>query len=134
VRSFETPQSRSAPTSFVATTLGGQTQQRELRAMSLVIAMKTSCDGCRSFVESDLEDLKQLPVDVVFVSASGDDTGEWSNARHEIVIAPKLLKELNVRWPPFYVLIDAATARVVVEGVVFGPAQVAEEIGPYLSR
>jgi hypothetical protein len=38
-----------------------------------------------------------------------------------------------VRWPPFYVLIDADAERVLVEGVVFGPGQVAEEIRSFVA-
>jgi hypothetical protein len=134
VRSFETPQPRSAPTSFTATTLDGRTEQRELKAVSLVIAIKTSCDGCRMFVESDLDELRDLEVETVFVSASSDEGAEWRDARHEIVVAPTLLEELDVRWPPFYVLIDTAAREVLVEGVAFSPGQVADEIRSYLPR
>jgi hypothetical protein len=133
VRSFETPRPRSAPTSYFANSRDGHREQRDLHDITLVIAIKTACDGCRAFVESDLEELTQLKVPFVIVSASHDETGEWANARHQIDIAPELLQELEVRWPPFYVLIDVETSKVVVEGVVFGPAQVAEEIQPYLT-
>jgi hypothetical protein len=43
------------------------------------------------------------------------------------------LVELGIRWPPFYVLIDPAVQRVITEGVVFAPSQVAAEIAPYLA-
>jgi len=134
VRSFETPRPRSAPVSYVAIDREGHREQRDLPSLSLVIAVKTSCDGCRALLESGLEELSQLSVPFVFVSASRDETGEWTHARYPIDVAPTLLEELDVRWPPFYVLIDAEERKVVTEGVVFGPAQVAEEIRPYLRK
>jgi hypothetical protein len=48
------------------------------------------------------------------------------------VVAPDVLKELEIRWPPFYVLVDPQERRVITEGVVFAPAQVASEIASFL--
>lgn len=99
--------------------------------VTLVVAIKTRCDGCRDFVNSALDEFEE--IDVVIVSASGDEDGEWAQSRHPILIAPGLLEQLDVRWPPFYIVVDASTREVVSEGVVFGPAQVAEEIRTYLA-
>jgi len=44
------------------------------------------------------------------------------------VVSPALLTALDVRWPPFWVLVDPERGRVVREGVPFGPAQIAEAI------
>jgi len=55
------------------------------------------------------------------------------DSRHEIVVAPDLLSLLEIRWPPFYVLIDPRVGTVLVEGVVFGPGQVAQEIKSYVT-
>ena len=98
--------------------------------MTLVVAVKTMCDGCRDFVSASLEEFRDL--EVIIVSATNDPDGEWANARHSILVAPELLKQLDVRWPPFYVLIDATTHEVVSEGVVFGPSQVAQEIARFV--
>ncbi len=57
---------------------------------------------------------------------------EWTGAAREVLIAPELMKELDIRSAPFYLLIDHSTLQVVTEGVVFGPSQVAEEIADAL--
>lgn len=130
MRSFDAPRRRSAPSSFTGVTLKGETLTHSFRGLTLVVAIKTMCDGCRDFVNASLEELDA--IDVVIVSATSDQGGEWSHARHPILVAPELMKELDVRWPPFYVVIDATTSEVVTEGVVFGPSQVAQEIALFL--
>ena len=80
---------------------------------------------------SDLNELSDVPV--LILSNTGDDNGEWSDSLQQVIVAPQMLKELDVRWPPFYVLIDPEQRLVVTEGVVFGPAQVAREIASFLS-
>ena len=96
---------------------------------TLVVAVKPDCDGCREFIEGDLEELGGLRVVPV---ARDDGAGEWARARREVVVAPELLDELDVRWPPFYVLLGPGR-QLLAEGVVFGPAQVAAEVAPYLA-
>lgn len=130
MRSFDAPRRRPAPSSFSAVTLAGESRSHTFSGVTLVVAIKTRCDGCRDFVESTLDEFET--IDVVIVSATGDDDGEWSQSRHPILIAPALLEQLDVRWPPFYVVIDAATREVVSEGVVFGPSQVADEMRAFL--
>jgi len=132
VRSFDAPRPRSAPTSLRGLTLRGQTVERSFRGLTLVVAIKPQCDGCRAFAEARLEEFEGL--DVLLVTAQDDVDNEWADVRHEIVIAPELLHQLDVRWPPFYVLIDADSGMVLVEGVVFGPAQVADEISSYVAK
>jgi hypothetical protein len=102
-----------------------------LVGLTLVVAIKQSCDGCRDFIFSELSELSDVPV--LILSATGDDNGEWGDSLQQVIIAPQLLSDLDVRWPPFYVLIDPEQRLVVTEGVVFGPAQVAREIGSFLS-
>jgi hypothetical protein len=92
--------------------------------MTLVVAVKPDCDGCRDFLRGDLREFPD--VDVVIVSAFSSDG--WMDAANEVLIAPELMKELDIRSAPFYVLIDPLSLRVVTEGVVFGPSQVAAEI------
>jgi predicted nucleotidyltransferase len=96
----------------------------ELRRMTLVIAVKPDCDGCRDFLRGDLRELSN--VDVVIVSAVSSE--EWVDAPNDVLVAPELMKQLDIRSAPFYVLIDPSGLRVVTEGVVFGPSQVAAEI------
>jgi len=130
VRSFDAQRPRSAPTSFHGLTLTGEPIERTFRGLTLIVAIKPHCDGCREFAESTLNEFSAL--DVIFVTAEFDLDNEWRDVGHEIVVAPALLIQLDVRWPPFYILVDADSARVLVEGVIFAPGQVAEEISPYL--
>jgi hypothetical protein len=97
--------------------------------MTLIVAVKPNCDGCHDFVDGELSELDD--IDVVIVSAIADD--EWRNARQEVIVSPETLSALEVRSAPFYVLIDVTRQRVVTEGVVFTPAQVAAEIASFLS-
>jgi len=113
------------------TTLDGAPFSRTLVGLTLVVAVKQSCDGCRDFIFSELIELPDVPV--LILSATGDDNGEWNDSLQEIIVAPQILQELDIRWPPFYVLVDPKQRLVVTEGVVFAPAQVAREIAPHLS-
>jgi len=130
VRSFDPPRDREAPDVIEGHWLDGERASMRLTGLTLVVAIKNNCDGCREFVESELSEL--AGVTVVLVSAAEDTEGEWSKARHPVLVAPALLQRLEVRWPPFYVLIDAVRRRVLTEGVVFAPSQVADEIERYL--
>jgi hypothetical protein len=131
VSSFETPRPRPAPDVLAGHSLRGDEEVRALRGLTLIVAVKQSCDGCRDFVFSNLEELRGTPV--VIISATGDLNAEWADAVQPILVAPDVLAELDIRWPPFYVLVDPQERRVVTEGVVFAPAQVASEIAPFLN-
>lgn len=129
-RSFDGPREREAPDVLEGRWLSGEEAIVHLSEPTLIVAIKTSCDGCRLFVESDLSELAATAV--VVVSATADDTSEWANARQRVLVAPAVLDALEIRWPPFYVLVDPRNRRVLSEGVVFGPGQVAAEIERYL--
>ena len=129
--SFAAPRVRPAPDTVTGTSLDGAPISRPLVGLTLVVAIKQSCDGCRDFIFSELNELSNVPV--LILSATGDNNGEWGDSLQQVIVAPQMLKELDVRWPPFYVLIDPEQRLVVTEGVVFGPAQVAREIGSFLS-
>jgi hypothetical protein len=73
-------------------------------------------------------------VSVLILSDTSDAAGEWVDAVQPILVAPEALAALDIRWPPFYVLVDPARRLIVSEGVVFGPAQVAAEIRPYMTH
>ena len=128
MRSFDAPRERWAPSTLVGTTIDGEEWSTDVRRMTLVVAVKPHCDGCRTFLESDLAEFAN--VDVVLVAAAADD--EYRVGRHEVVVAPSLMAQLEIRAAPFYVLIDPSTSRVVTEGTLFSPAQVAGEIAPFL--
>jgi hypothetical protein len=96
----------------------------------LVVAVKENCLGCRSVLESSSGAFGGVAVLIVADHASCEPW--WTASLHSVVVSPSLLEDLDVRWPPFYVLVDPTTERVVTEGVVFGPEQVLQEIAPYL--
>jgi hypothetical protein len=128
-RSFDRPRDRVAPNTLRGHWSDGIEVTLDLNEVTLVVAIKSDCDGCRDFLHSELEELR-LPV--VVISASDDESSEWGDARQPVFVSPEAFRLLDVRWPPFYVLIDPLARRVVTEGVLFGPAQVAAEIAPYL--
>ncbi len=99
-------------------------------APTLVVAVKANCDGCRGFLHESLDELSD--VDVVVVATDDLHHPDFDGAVRDLFAAEELLVALDVRWPPFYVLLAADPPRVVVEGVAFTPAQVAEEISSHL--
>ena len=101
----------------------------ELTEVTLVVAIKSHCDGCREFIGADLDEL-QVPV--LVISAEDDESSEWRDARQRVLVSPDAFRLLDVQSAPLYVLIDPIAGRVVTEGVPFGPSQVANEIASYL--
>ena len=132
VHSFDRPRDRAAPKTLRGHWSQGDAASIVLVELTLVVAIKPRCDGCREFVTGSLDELDG--VNVVLVSSIDDDGGEWAHAQRPILVAPEALKALGVGGPPFYVLVDPATGRVVTEGVVYGSAQVAEEVAPFIRR
>lgn len=103
-----------------------------LNKLTLLIVIKTNCDGCRDFLFSDLASFAD--IDVLFISATDDTHDEWVDAPRPVLVAPDVLLALEVRWPPFYVLVDPIAGLVRTEGVLFGPSQVAMEIASFMPR
>ena len=97
---------------------------------TLVVAVKDDCLGCRSVLEAPLGAFGDVATLLVSSRPSADPS--WRTTQHRLVISELLMDELDVRWPPFYVLIDPANEKVMSEGVVFGVEQVREEIAPFL--
>jgi hypothetical protein len=122
--SFDPPRARVVPAQLVD---AGGSVLAELDATTLVAVVKPSCDGCRSFTHGDLGALRGVRVVVV----SATDSPEWADARRPVLVAPSWVASSGVRGAPHYVLVDRAGA-VLSEGVLFSPAQVREEITPYL--
>lgn len=128
-RSFDRSRERLAPASLRGHWLDADASTLDLTEVTLVVAIKPHCDGCREFLNSDFDELR---VPVIVIAAEDDETGDWRDARHPVFISKKALEELDVRSPPLYVLIDPIARRVVTEGVLFGAAQVAAEIAPFI--
>jgi hypothetical protein len=127
-RSFDRPRERAAPSSLRGHWSGGDEAVVELSEVTLVVAIKSRCDGCRDFINADLDELN---VPVLVISAKDDESAEWRDARQPILVSPDAFALLDLRSAPFYVLVDPIGGRVVTEGVLFGASQVAEEIAPY---
>jgi hypothetical protein len=127
--SFDRPRDREAPDSLSGHWSHGDDETIHLTELTLVVAIKSHCDGCREFIDAGLEGFS---VPVLVVSADEDESSEWRDARQPVFVSPDALRLLEVKWPPFYVLVDPVAHKVVTEGVLFGASQVAAEIEPFL--
>jgi hypothetical protein len=102
-----------------------------LLAPTLVIAVKPNCDGCHDFIFSELSEFEGLTV--VIVTANDEVESEWEKAPRPIYTSPELFAALDIRSPPFYVLLQPDPSLVVGEGIAFSPTQVASEIAGVIS-
>jgi hypothetical protein len=109
--------------------VSGEPVSIDFDGLTLIVAVKPHCDGCQGFIDGDLDELAN--VHVVIVSATPSE-GEWDRTRQPVVVAPEFMVELDIRSAPYYVVIDAATSKVLGEGTLFSPEQVALEIKPLL--
>ncbi|MGC8510449.1 MAG: hypothetical protein ACP5PB_06220 [Acidimicrobiales bacterium] len=101
-------------------------------ALTVVVAVKESCDGCRDFVFSNPTGVLET-LTVLVISAYEFTSETWRAAPRDIVVTPSLWSALDIRSAPFYVLVDPVPSRVVSEGVVFAAEQVAREVGSFLA-
>lgn len=129
-RSFDRPRERVAPSSLSGHWSDGVEVSVPLTEITLVVAIKSNCDGCRVFINSDLVELR---IPVLVISASEEESSERIDAVQPVFVSPDAFRHLDIRSPPFYVLIDPVAGRVLTEGVLFGPSQVVAEIEPFLN-
>jgi hypothetical protein len=129
-RSFDRPRERPAPSRLTGHWSNGGDAKVLLTTLTLLVVIKSNCDGCHDFLYSDLAEF--VDIDVLFLSATDDAAIEWTDAPRPVLIAPEAILALNVKWPPFYLLVDPSTGLVRTEGVLFGPSQVAAEIASFL--
>jgi hypothetical protein len=123
--SFDKSRDRLVPTAFDSK-LGKNNHRVSFSSTTLLVAVKPDCFGCRDFVQSDLSVL--TGCDVVIISRDEDLHGEWREAPNTVhFVDQDVFDTYDIRWPPFYLLIDNVSGRVLTEGVVFGPSQVEEE-------
>lgn len=130
MRSFDTTRERPAPAFYDGLTLLGEPVRGTFSRRTLVIAAKADCLGCQAALESPVGAFGA--TDVLIVGRVSTDEPWWHRSAHPVIVSPSLLEALDVRWPPFYVLIDGERGVVLREGVVFGPDQVAAEVAPLL--
>jgi hypothetical protein len=131
-RSFDRPRERPAPTQLTGQWSNGDAAKISLTTLTLLVVIKSNCDGCREFLYSDLAEF--VDIDVHFLSGTDDTANEWFDAPRSVLISPAALIELDVKWPPFYLLVDPIAGLVRTEGVLFGPSQVAAEIESFLPQ
>lgn len=127
LRSVDASRPRRAPTGYLARR-NGEFEERTLGALTLVVAVKPGCDGCRAFVEGE-HDLEN-EIDVLVVASLED--AAWEG--RDVVVSPGLWRDLEITSAPFYVVVDSTRGVVVCEGSVFSPEQVAAEIALALGR
>jgi hypothetical protein len=101
-------------------------------SLTVVVAVKEFCDGCRDFVFSAPNGVLAT-LAVLVISAHEFTSDAWRTTARDVVVTPSLWSALDIRSAPFYVLVDPVGSRVVSEGVVFAPEQVAREVDAYLA-
>lgn len=129
MRSIDAPRERESPRGYRGVDLGGEPVEGEFTENTLVVAIKEDCLGCRSVLESPVD---AFGVATLLVAARSSAEPWWMTTPHRLVVSAQLLDELDIRFPPSYVLIDPKRGRVISEGVVFAPEQVREEIARFL--
>ena len=130
MRSFDATRDRRAPRQYRGMTLQGEVIQGDFVSPTLIVAVKEDCLGCRSVMQSPEGAFGD--VEILIVAARPSAEAFWRTCAHRVVVSESLLRELDVRWPPFFVLIDPANETVLCEGVVFAPEQVRDEIAPFV--
>lgn len=132
LRSFDAGRDRVVPTELEGRWSSGAAQTIGLNDLALIVAVKSDCFGCRDFVQSDPALFDSIQV--VVISTTEDEKSEWERAPHQVLLVDQaVFDSFDIRWPPFYVLVNGKSGHVLCEGVVFGPSQVAEEIAPFLN-
>jgi hypothetical protein len=126
-RSFDRASPRPAPASIDGVTVDGRAVRVEFARPTLVVAVKEECDGCRGVVERGVG---LEGVEVVVVAAT---PGALAGASGLALVAPAAMDALGLRWPPVYALVDPDGPRVVAEGSVFSPEQLAAEVSAALA-
>jgi hypothetical protein len=117
---IDSPRERPAPPVVRGHDVAGVPVTVDLGRPHIVVAVKPSCDGCRSVLDADLSGVTGLPV--TFLAAAADP--EWAD--DPVVISPEGLAALESTWPPFFVFV--ADGWVKTEGVVFGAEQIVEAV------
>lgn len=117
---IDSPRERPAPRSAHGYDMAGEPVAVDLERPHIVVAVKPSCDGCRTILDANLSALTGLPV--TFLAAAADP--EWAD--DPVVISPEGLAALEITWPPFFVFV--ADGWVKTEGVVFGAEQIVEAV------
>ena len=113
LRSIDRPRRRPAPTSVLL----DSGEVLHLTPGTVVVAVKSQCDGCRHFLDGPVvAGWRVLPVAV----------DAESGAHDHVVTSAALVAALDIRSAPFFVAVDGSPLEVVSEGVPFDLAHLAE--------
>ena len=126
LRSIDSPRPRPAPATARLTDAAGAARVVTLEPRTLIVAVKSDCDGCRPFVE----DLSMEFSDWQLIVVTRDSMPTAAD-RRPVWLAPELMDALEIASAPFFVALDGSPLTVVTEGVVFAPEQVAREISEF---
>jgi len=130
--SFDAPRARRVPTSFGGITPDGKPVNRNFAPRHLVIAVKESCDGCAELLDAAYGSYDRLGVELLFLAGAHSNETAWLDSSHPRLVSAELLATLDVRWPPFWMLIDGTDGAVIAEGVPFGVAHLIKEVRAFL--
>ena len=130
MQSIDGARERVAPRHYHGVDLRGELVAGEFEGLTLILAIKEDCLGCRSVLDAPSNSFGDVAT--MIVAARGATEPGWETTSHRLLISEDLLQQLDVRHPPLYILIDPQNERVVTEGVIFGPSQVRDEIAQFL--
>jgi hypothetical protein len=106
-------------------------ETRRLAALTLVVFLSTTCDGCRDLAEMVRAGIEGIDVlGVLRRPASGlpdADVDVFVGGEGAWLCGDDPFEALDVRSGPYFCLLDA-TGAVAVEGVAFGRAHVEEHV------
>ena len=126
LRTIDSPRRRPAPTTARVRDSAGVEHVLALDARTLIVAVKSNCDGCRPFVDDLTLEFPGWHLLVVTRDAAvtaGDHRTIW--------LAPEIMDALAISSAPFFVALDGSPLMIVTEGVVFAPEQVARELSEF---
>jgi hypothetical protein len=110
---------------------------------TLLLFLSMSCDGCRELWAALGEGAVWAPeggtvdvVPVVVTRGPGDEDPEAlrrvAPPGVAVVQSSDAWRAYRVQGPPFFVLVDGPSGRVVTEGVAWGVSQVAAHVGVHV--
>lgn len=117
LRSIDSPRRRPAPSSALL----DNGAILELSPGTVVVAVKSHCDGCQAFLDDlELGQWNVLPL------AVDDEIA----AKDNVITSRALLDALDIQSAPFFVALDGMPLEVVSEGVPFDRAHLLEILPP----
>jgi hypothetical protein len=125
-RSLDPPRQRPVPDRVVLVNAEGVEQSWTLQTRSVIVAVKTNCDGCHSFYEGSHHVLSAWPV--LLIAQHRHDLNHFAGSAHRVFASSELWSALDIRSAPFYLLVAPDPGRIVAEGLAFSPEQVQREI------